>query len=251
MTTTCARPGCTAPADTYTRGYCEADYRRRIRMGLHGLVDPAPVLEHLADLRSLGWTWEQIGHAAGTSPHMPRDLHHGIYRRLRRESADALLAVPLAPAASRRGRDSTGTRRRVQALAWMGWPAREIARRAGCPVSTLRTLILPGRRISYDLAARVARVYEQLHMTPGLSRGAAGKARGMGFAPPLAWDPDTIDDPDARPDLGERVPRRVSVVEDAQELLGLGYTDEVVAARLGVQVPSVKKYMSEQRRAVA
>lgn len=248
---TCQRPGCTEPADTYTRGYCESDYRRRIRMGLHGLVDPGPVLEHLAALRSLGWTWEQIAAAAGISPHVPYDLHHGTYRRLRKESADALLSVPLAPAASHRGRDNTGARRRVQALSWMGWPAHEVARRAGCPTSTLRTLVLPGRRISYALAARISEVYEDLHMVPGPSRGAAGKARGLGFAPPLAWDGGTIDDPDARPDLGEKVKRRVSAVQDAEELLGQGYPDDVVAARLGLKVASLKRYMCEQRKAVA
>lgn len=202
--TICARPGCSTPADTHTRGYCESDYRRRIRMGFHGLVDPEPVLDRLTALRDLGWTWEQIGQAAGINQHVPYDLHRGVYRRLRKESADALLSIPLAPGSSHRGRDNTGTRRRVQGLSWMGWPAHVVAERVGCPVSTLRTLILPGRRISYRLAARVAAVYEELHMTPGPSKGAAGKARGLGFAPPLAWDPDTIDDPAAAPEYVAR-----------------------------------------------
>lgn len=196
---TCQRPGCNTPAATYTRGYCEPDYRRRIRMGLHGLVDPTPVLEHLEALRSLGWTWEQVGTAAGVSSHVPYDLYHGTYQRLRTESAEALLSVPLTPAFSHRGRDSTGIRRRVQALSWMGWPAHEIARRVGCSPRTLPTLISPGRRISYALANRVIAVYEELCMTPGPSKGSAGKARGLGFAPPLAWDAGTIDDPDAEP----------------------------------------------------
>lgn len=197
--TTCSRPGCSAPADTHTRGYCEPDYRRRIRMGLHGFVNAQPTLDHTRALRSLGWTWAQIGDAANISSGVPYDLNRGRYRRVRKESADALLSIPLEPASSHRGRDSTGSRRRVQALSWMGWPAHEIARRVGCPPRTLPTLILPGRRISYRLAARISQVYEELCMTPGPSNGAAGKARGMGFAPPLAWDAGTIDDPDKGP----------------------------------------------------
>ncbi len=229
---TCARPGCDQQADTHTRGYCESDYRRRIRMGMHGLVDPAPVLAHLAGLRELGWTWEQIGHQAGVSPHTPYDLHRGTYKRLRTESARALLAVPLIPRGSHRGTASTGTRRRVQALSWMGWPCSEVARRAGTTQRSLATLILPHRRISHDLALRVHTVFGELCMRPGPSKVAAAKARSLGFAPPLAWGED-IDDPGAEPDLGEKPRRRDAVAEDAAELAAL-YPADVVAERLGV-----------------
>lgn len=195
--TTCLRPGCDQPS--HTRGYCESDYRRRVRMGMHGYRDAQPAREHVNQLRGLGWTWEQIATAAGLSNWVAYHLHRGTTRRLLPESYDAILAIPLEPRDSHRGVDSTGTRRRVQALAWMGWPCAEIARRAGTTRSTLATLILPTRQISYALARRVAAVYDDLSMTPGPSRGAAAKARQHGFAPPLAWDDDTIDNPKRRP----------------------------------------------------
>lgn len=203
--TTCKRPTCTLPPEAGTRGYCESDYRRTIRMGIHGWRNADHAREHVLALRNLGWTWEQIGEAAGVSTWTPNMLGIGRTSHLLPETHNAILAIPLAPRGSHRGRDNTGTRRRVQALSWMGWTATAVAERAGCPVSTLRTLILPGRRISYTLAAQVAAVYDELCMKHGPSKGAAGKARGLGFAPPLAWDEDTIDDPDASPDMGESV----------------------------------------------
>lgn len=195
--TTCLRPSCTAPAQT--RGWCESDYRRQIRMGRLGWRPVTRAREHVGQLRVLGWTWEQIATSAGLSTWVPHRLGTGRTRWIRVESERALLSVPLVPHDSHRGVDPTGTRRRIQALAWMGWPAAEVAVRAGTTPATLRTLILPHRRPSVALARRVARVYDELSMVPGPSAAAASKARGLGFAPPLAWDDETIDDPQARP----------------------------------------------------
>ena len=248
----CEAPGCTAAAQR--RGFCESDYRRKIRMGIYGWVDPAEARAHVAKLRDLGWTWEQIGDAAGLSTYVPHRLGIGATMNLRVESAAALLAVPLTPASSHRGIDSTGTRRRVQALAWMGWPKSEVARRAGTTASALQTLILPTRRISVALARRVAAVYDELCLTPGPSKISAGKARGLGFVSPMAWDDDTIDDPAASPDLGGKSSRADALAEDAEELIvGQGYTPERAAARLGVQagyLQTLRRRAQRSREAV-
>lgn len=195
--TPCSIFGCPAPAKT--REMCESHYRKRVRMGIYGYRDATRVLAHITRLRDLGWTWERIGAAAGISHAIPYGLGTGRYRRVLAETERALLAVPLEPMVSHHGIDSCGTRRRVQALAWMGWPGEVVAVRAGIRPSALRTLILPYRRISSAAAARVAAVYDELSHLPGPSTLAAGKARGLGHAPPAAWDDDTIDDPKARP----------------------------------------------------
>jgi len=204
MTRGCAntRVGCSRPTcqrDAQTRGMCEQHYRRRVRMGHFRYRPAAPVREHVDGLRALGWTWQQTADAAGVSAWVAYHVSTGRTHQVLTESRDALLAVPLVPRESHRGVDSTGTRRRVQALAWMGWPVREVAAMAGTTAATLRTLILPTRRPSYSLARRVVDVYERISHVPGPSRITAGKARGLGFAPPLAWDDETIDDPKARP----------------------------------------------------
>lgn len=249
--TTCKRPTCNRPSEPGRRGYCESDYRRTIRMGIHGWRNPDRVRAHVLRLRDLGWTWEQIGEAAGVSTWTANMLGIGRTRHLLPETHDALLAVPLIPRGSHRGVDSTGTRRRVQALAWMGWPCAEVARRAGTTRQALATLMLPHRRPSFALALRVAAVYEELCMRPGPSKVAAGKARGLGFAPPLAWDSDTIDDPDAEPDVGEESGRAAALAEDASELVRSGESVELVAVRLGVSVGYVRDLLAKHRAVAA
>lgn len=192
----CSRRNC--PKTAHTRGLCESDYRRTLRMGINGYRDATTARQHVAALRDLGWAWEQIGQAAGLSTWVAHQLHAGTTTSLWPESERALLAVPLRPQASHRGVNSVGTRRRVQALAWMGWTVAEVALRAGTTPSSLRSLIQPKRRISYALAMRVAAVYDELSCTRGRSNFAAGKARDLGFAPPAAWD-DDIDNPAAKP----------------------------------------------------
>lgn len=230
----CSKPGCGDPVKT--RRLCESHYRQKIRMGVYGYRDVARLQTHVAALRFLGWTWEGIAQAAGLSNHVARLIHLGQTQQVWPETERALLAVPAVPFGSHRGIDSTGTRRRVQALGWMGWSYAVVAERAGTTEKTLATLIRPTRQISYALAARVAAVYDELCMTQGPSNITAGRARGAGHAPPLAWDEHTIDDPAANPDYGDEVPRTVALAENAEELVhGQGYTLAQAAARLGVK----------------
>lgn len=205
-------------------------------MGLYGWVyDTAPVRARVERLRELGWTWRQIADAADVSLNVPIFLASGRTKRLWPESAKALLSVPLVPPPdNRRGIDSTGSRRRVQALAWMGWPAAEVARRAGTTQATLRTEILPSRRISLAMARRISAVYDELWQTPGPSKRAAAKARSLGHMPPMAWDDDTIDDPAARADRGDERPRTLALAENSDELVAQGFTINQAAERLGV-----------------
>lgn len=192
----CEWSGCTGQAET--RGYCSSHYRRRLHTGRYGYRDGTAARAHIAALRELGWTWQGIADAAGLSTWVAHNLHRGVTRRVLAESEAALLSVPLARYGSHRGVDATGPRRRVQALAWMGWPNREVCRRIGSSPRTLPTELHRGR-VSVALAHRIADVYDELSGQVGPSRVAAGKARQLGFAPPAAWDDETIDDPRTRP----------------------------------------------------
>jgi hypothetical protein len=59
-------------------------------------------------------------------------------------------------------------------------------------------------RVHRGTAGQVARVYDELAMTPGPSTRARDAAARRGWVPPLAWDDDEIDDPQARPARGPR-----------------------------------------------
>lgn len=119
--------------------------------------------------------------------------------------------------------DPTGTRRRLQALAALGWSARMIGERYGFAPSTVR-LWGNSPRVQRATRDRVRRIYDELSMTlpPRRDRFEAhnvsltvNNARRSGFLPPLAWDDDTIDDPDAEPYADAVQEPRTGRVDDA------------------------------------
>ncbi|MFD6740741.1 hypothetical protein ACWHA6_37965 [Streptomyces anthocyanicus] len=103
---------------------------------------------------------------------------------------------------------AAGTVRRLQALAVSGWPVSRLCRETGLsPYRVDRLLMGVTRAVSVDDARAVAVVYERLGAaSPGLcgvshiaARGARERAAAARWAPPAAWDDDTIDDPQAIP----------------------------------------------------
>jgi hypothetical protein len=107
----------------------------------------------------------------------------------RRKQLTAGIAEPLAI-------DPTGTRRRLHALIALGWPTAIIFAEAGMPKNS-RIGRYP--TVHIETAAKIKAVYERLSMTPGPSPRSRMLARKAGYLPPLAWDDDTIDDPNAQP----------------------------------------------------
>lgn len=95
-----------------------------------------------------------------------------------------------------------GTRRRIRALRRIGWRIEDIAAAAGIPHDTIKRLLATqraGTTVRAGTAAAVAKAYDQLSMTLGNHPHAARHAIRGDWPPPLAWDDDSIDDPDAKP----------------------------------------------------
>lgn len=133
--------------------------------------------------------------------------------------------------------DATGTRRRIQALNAIGWDNGRIMKRLGMDPYGSRTLFR-GARVHQNTAAKVARVYDELSMTPGPSVRARLHAQRRGYAPPLAWDDDTIDDPNAVPDLGAP-DDDTAWADDVAELIDAGCSWDEIAKRLGLKPDSL------------
>ncbi|MFI1324581.1 hypothetical protein ACH4TI_15230 [Streptomyces rochei] len=100
------------------------------------------------------------------------------------------------------------TTRRLQALAVMGWPTARLSRETGLALYRLMPLLTGAAKTTRPEDARtVAAVYVRLSTaSPGLcgvshiaARTARDRAGAAGWAPPAAWDEDTIDDPSAIP----------------------------------------------------
>jgi len=212
---TCAATGC--GRNTRRRGLCGAHYGAwRTRQHAYGwfvsdYVDPTPVRTHVRALQTAGLGERRIAELAGLHRTHITSVNHGRSRtkpdqpstKISTRVAEAILAVPIpgnpvAVAAAGACIDSTGTVRRLQALVALGYPAASLGERIGVSVSnTAHTL--RATRVTVRRARQVAVLYEQLSHVPGESTRARMRAQRQGWAPPLAWDEDTIDDPTASP----------------------------------------------------
>jgi transcriptional regulator with XRE-family HTH domain len=96
-----------------------------------------------------------------------------------------------------------GTVRRLQALCAIGWTQGELGERLGITSSRVSNIIrLTRTGVWIHTAEAVAALYDELSMTVPTGRDsnyARTYAASKGWAPPLAWDDEAIDDPDARP----------------------------------------------------
>lgn len=131
-------------------------------------------------------------------------------------------------------KSSIGTVRRLQALGWLGWTRAEIYRRAGLYlVHGGKTL---GSLVRESTADAIARVYDDLWDCPPLeteeTKSVRSLARELGWAPPLAWDDETLDDPEARPEGLGNVPP-LTVREQVIELLEIGCSVREIPSRVG------------------
>lgn len=114
------------------------------------------------------------------------------YRYEKRRHRDAQLGRP-------RRIPAIGAQRRVQALMVMGWTARAIADAGGWLNAENIVQILSRRELLRSKADRVARVYDQLSGRVGPSQHVRRRSLAKGWAPPVAWDDDELDDPEAIP----------------------------------------------------
>lgn len=196
--------------------------RQRTRSKAYGrfaFVDAEPVRQHVQRLMAQGMGHSRVADAAGVHRSTMTYLLYGSggaehrppRKQIRRDTAEKLLAVglDLAPGAKV---PATGARRRVEALMWNGWSASLLARRLG--VTPTNFFYLRGRvSITRATHEAVVALFEELwdesppcstHREKISVARTMRTARERGFAPPAAWDDDTIDAPSARPSGARR-----------------------------------------------
>lgn len=94
---------------------------------------------------------------------------------------------------------AVGTRRRLQALAAIGWTFGELGQELGGWHATRVQAVSVAEHVFVDTAADVRRLYERLWNTPGTSERGRRRAVRAGWFPPMDWDDDRMDDPDYIP----------------------------------------------------
>lgn len=201
-------------------------HRRRRRLMAIGqwkspYVDAEPVRAHVRALQEAGMSLPALSRRLNLVDGAFKNLMYGANGRppgstVSRETAEAVMGYwpTLEDFPDTASIDPTGTRRRVQALETLGWSRPQIADVVGMSKSNFKTC-LRSEKVSARLARRVAAVYDRLWkqrpedhgVQPYVAERVRRHAAQNGFAGPLAWDDDTIDDPKAEPqtDVAEPV----------------------------------------------
>jgi hypothetical protein len=145
------------------------------------------------------------------------------------------------------------------------WSPEAISRVTGIPEHDI-IHALSGRGVTPGLAAATKAAYEQLwdQSPPCVTRedrevaeAAAAHARERGWAPPMAWDDDQIDQPHGKPAAGWKPRprgryRSADLVEDAEWIRRHGgyrlASRTVIATRLGITKYQLEHAYREARR---
>ncbi|MBQ1118468.1 hypothetical protein [Streptomyces sp. C3-3] len=178
-------------------------YRLDRERGSARRVPPGPAAQHVLSLAAAGWTVGQIAAAAGCAERTILDIRAQANKTIKKDLADRILKArpTLATVPGTTKVPAVGTVRRVQALMAIGHSLADIADAMGMARTALSNTVC-GRRpaVAVDTARSAQRVYKEMSERPGDAKRSINRAVTRGWAPPAAWDDDTIDDPTARPE---------------------------------------------------
>lgn len=185
-------------------------------------------IKHVEELRRRGASVRAIADAAHVSLATlarlayPDTVAAPLQWGIRPATARAVLGVTLHDLPDYAWIPNVGTRRRIEALAALGWRPQDLADRFGISAQAVRHW-----RSNPSTSLRVYRtvvgLYDELSMTRGPSRITARRAAASGYAPPLAWDDETIDDPAATPATAPRARMRDDVDQTVIDLVLAGH----------------------------
>ncbi|MEU8195272.1 hypothetical protein AB0C10_15975 [Microbispora amethystogenes] len=199
-------------------------YRKMRRLAIargtwQAMTDAGPVRQHvLAVMEATGVSPQTIALAAGVGkstikqlvcgrPSQGRGPEKTITVRVAERLMNVVITLDMLP--DRSQVDACGTRRRLQALAMLGWSLTGLGSMCGVRFNAIR-FIAKGevRTVTAKTARAVRDLYAELwnQPAPAVTRSerktatyARNHAIKLGWAPAAAWDEDTIDDPKAKP----------------------------------------------------
>lgn len=175
-------------------------YQKRLRYdhsnGRYRLVDASRAHQHIHDLREQGMTWASIAAALG---HSATPVVHRMMKqkRIRQSTEQRILAIDVHHGAGQGYVDVLGTRRRLQALAAIGYTQRWLAEQMGVGTQAVSEIV-KGRftTVRAYIADAARDLYKEYRHTVGPSATARTVAKRNGWYPPLSWD--DIDNPKER-----------------------------------------------------
>jgi transcriptional regulator with XRE-family HTH domain len=217
----------------------------------HQWTTPDKALAHLDMLRHGGMGLRQIQLSTGIARSTLQQL--AGRKRISRATEASVLAVRPAVAAGARV-DATGTTRRLRALMAIGWSGKQLGDRLGVTTANLWPLLRGREHVHAATARKVADLYDELWDQPGNRKKSINLAQRRGWALPLAWDDDEIDDPAAMPHLdtrtdGVQVPLDVLLEDFQHTRREHGGNTRLAAERLGVSRDALERALHRARAA--
>lgn len=185
---------------------------------------------------------------------------HGLmaYREDKCRCGICVQAVTLRYAPPEERVTANGTIRRLRALNAIGYTFREMEQRMGIRLD-LDLITTPPKNptVSAGFARSVLHLYDQLSMRPltGEQADAIRQAAAQqGWAAPLAWDDDKIEDPMAKPNgirplhTREPVRRGPAVVQRDNVYIPMKDLEHLI--RQGVDAETLQKLMNVQKKSI-
>lgn len=203
-------------------------WRHEYESGLRRRTPNEPVAAHIKLLEDAGMTPSAVCAIAGIG----RSTYYAIRNRRKPTCHVRIAAAIIAVTADSYRPEpalvpSIGARRRIQALLALGWTHDELTAR--CGINTALKLSQRSHHLLRRVHLQIKALYDELSMTPGTSSQTRARAHRSGYAPPLAWDDDTIDDPNARPKGIGKTDRRYRHLVDEAAVIRAVRGDRTVA----------------------
>lgn len=192
------------------------DYLRKTGRAIQ--VDPAPSVAHVQALYARGMTAKAMAEQTHLTRNMIGDLIRGRrtadkgggpIKVIDRPDEASILAIKFVPPRDGQGAHlwAVGPRRRTQALVALGFPGPFLAQNLGVSNQRVHQILNRPGRVSARTMIAIADLYDKWSTSDPREVGltnfsisrALGFAKANSFAPPMCWDPYTIDDPDAIP----------------------------------------------------
>lgn len=223
-------------------------YTKQQESGLRARV-PADIARlHIARLIRAGMSELAIGRASSVAQSTINRIRTGVHATTWQRTARAILAV--TPTGDLSGMvDATGTRRRLQALAAIGYSSRRISAATGIVETNVRRIRRGGQpSVAAKTAAIVRAYYDHVSARPAEQPDIRliNHARRHGWPAPMCWD--DIDDPDATPSSAPPG-KWGSTIEDITWCIESGETHpEAIARRVGIATSSVRDLLHDHHR---
>jgi hypothetical protein len=181
------------------------DERSRYRAKQNGtyraMTTPDRAREHINMLHSKGMSQLGLSRVTGLAPATLKDIREGDVATILHSTERAILATKPRVSVRAGGRvDSTGSRRRLQALMVIGYTTIELSAMLGMSRAGA-SRIMHSTAVTKDNADAVSKLFERLVLIPAPETPDAKRARTWAsrnrYVSAFAWD--NIDDPNENP----------------------------------------------------